>query len=57
MGFYNTPKPFMDKFREMIKAKLARFLAMVAFLNQNSCFVVEGERYKSYLWGIFLLCY
>lgn len=52
MGFYNTPKPFMDKFRERIKAKPDRFLETVAFLNQNNLFVVEGERYKKNHGGV-----
>lgn len=46
MGFYSAATPFMERFRERLKAKPERFLATISFLKQNSPFIVEGERYK-----------
>lgn len=51
MGFYTAPKPYMDKFRERIKAKPEQFLEVVSFLERSNAFVVEGERYKKYHGG------
>lgn len=45
-GSILLPKAFMDKFRERIVAQPDRFLKTIAFLKNDSRFIVEGERYK-----------
>lgn len=46
MGFYNTPKGFMDKFRELLIRQPEPFLEALAPVQAAKIFSAEGERYK-----------
>lgn len=46
MGFYNTPKGFMDKFRELLVGQPETFLNVIEPVQNAKIFTVEGERYK-----------
>jgi uncharacterized protein (TIGR02453 family) len=46
MGFYGASKETMDRLREEIERKPARFRQAVAFLGQQDTFVPEGEEYR-----------
>jgi uncharacterized protein (TIGR02453 family) len=46
MGFYTAPKPFMDKFRELLEKKPEEFLTVIRTVTNGSIFTVEGDRYK-----------
>jgi uncharacterized protein (TIGR02453 family) len=46
MGFYAASKETMDRMRQLIERKPAEFEEMIAFLDDQDRFVVEGEQYK-----------
>jgi uncharacterized protein (TIGR02453 family) len=46
MGFYNTPKKYMDRFRELLATQPEAFLQALAPLRQNRTFTVAGDRYR-----------
>ena len=46
MGFYAASRETMDRLRQLIERKPARFAELIAFLDGQERFVVEGEQYK-----------
>jgi len=46
MGFYAASKETMDRLRQLIERKPAEFEEMIAFLDNQDRFAVEGEQYK-----------
>ncbi|HYH02757.1 MAG TPA: DUF2461 domain-containing protein [Bacillota bacterium] len=46
MGFYITPKGYMDKFRELLLTHSDRFLQIMASVRESGLFEVEGDCYK-----------
>lgn len=49
MGFYAASKETMDRLRQLIERKPAEFERMIAFLDRQERFTVEGEQYKRLL--------
>ena len=46
MGFYAASRETMDRLRQLIERKPAEFERMIAFLDEQDRFAVEGEQYK-----------
>jgi uncharacterized protein (TIGR02453 family) len=46
MGFYSASRETMDRLRSFIEAKPAGFRKSTAYLEQQTVFTLEGERYK-----------
>ncbi len=46
MGFYGASKETMDRLREEIEHRPARFRKAVAFLGEQAIFAPEGEQYR-----------
>lgn len=46
MGFYAASKETMDHLRQMIERNPVEFERMIAFLDKQDRFTVEGEQYK-----------